>query len=102
MPVPVLGDEATPLQTPAEHLEHSLPSTPIQLTIGMQVVTQLLPEPTRNRRLGTLRSWDPASRRFQVQLTTGKLIYLVEQFLRVARPDDLVPQVPTASHQQPH
>ena len=55
--MPVMGDQVTPLQTPAEHLDHSLPSTPIQLTVGMQVVTQLLPEPTRNGRLGTLRSW---------------------------------------------
>ena len=66
--MPVMGNQVTPLQTPAEHLDHSLPSTPIQLTVGMQVVTQLLPEPTRNGMLGTLRSWDPESRRFHVQL----------------------------------
>ena len=99
--MPVMGDQVTPLQTLAEHLGHSLPSTAMQLTVGMQVVTHMLPEPTRNGRLGTLRSSDPASRRFHVHLTTGRLIYLVEPFLRVARPDDLVTQVPTASHQQP-
>ena len=61
--MPVMGDQVTPLQTPAEHLDHSLPSTPIQLTVGMQVVTQLLPEPTRNGMLGMLWSCDPESHR---------------------------------------
>ena len=54
--MPVMGDQVAPLQIRAEHLDHSLPSTPIQLTVGMQVVTQMLVEPTRNWRLGTLRS----------------------------------------------
>ena len=73
--MPVMGDQVTPLQTLAENLDPSPPpSTPIQLTVGMQVVTHMLPEPTRNGRLGTLRSWDPASRRLHVQLTMGRLI----------------------------
>jgi hypothetical protein len=75
--MPVMGDQVTSLQTLAEHLDHSLPSTPIQLTVGMQVVTQLLPEPTRNGMLGTLRSWDPEFRRVHMQRSTGRLIYLV-------------------------
>ena len=71
--MPVIGDLVTPLQTPDEHIDQSLPSTPIQLTVGMQVVTHMLPEPTRNGRLGTLRSWDPPSRRFHVHLISGRL-----------------------------
>ncbi len=63
------------MQTLAEHIDHSLPSTPIQLTVGTQVVTQLIPEPTRNGMLGMLRSWGPESRRLHVHLTTGRLIY---------------------------
>ena len=75
--MPVMGDQVTPFQTLAGHTDHSPPpSTPIQLTVGMQVVTHMIREPTRNGRLATLRSWDPACRRFHVQLTTGRLILL--------------------------
>ena len=69
--MPVMGDQVTPLQTPAENLDHRLPSTPMQLTVGMQVVTHMLPEQARTGMLGTLRAWDPESRRFHVQLTTA-------------------------------
>ncbi len=73
---------------------------PLQLTIGMQVVTHLLPEASRNGRLGTLRYWDPLLRCFQVRLYSGRLIYLVEPFHRVVGPDDLFPQVPAESQEQ--
>ena len=68
------GSMQLPVPQAPVALVADVPLIPMQLSVGMQVVTQRLPQANRNGRIGTLLAYNPALRKFTVRLASGRQI----------------------------